>query len=100
MKILFVHGPRTETFNPDKALRFVEGLLRDAKIDASIDRRTHDDLGSFLYQKDSEFTNPESAKRFDKLDIVFLEGDSRASMPWLLSMLQVRATRSFDPTLC
>ena len=49
----------------------------------------HTQLADWLYEEGSEFANPVSVTRFDRLDFVFVYGDP-AVLPWMKEARQVR----------
>lgn len=89
MKILIISAfDESKASGRTRAARFVQsvrGLLKTVRPPQQeppkLEVITRDKVHQYTYVTTSDFDDPEAHKRFDKLDLVFLDGDSRL-LPW------------------
>lgn len=63
-----------------------QNIFRDTETEFYI--RRNEDLDDFLYSSESSFTKKDSARRFDCLDFILIEGDANIR-PWSKSFSKV-----------
>ena len=88
MKILIVNGYRPSVVNRQRFSIFCK-IVKEAfkkhksKCSGSIEFVIEDSnkIDEYLYEAFSKYTGEESRKRFDSLDMVFLDGEAN-HLPW------------------
>ena len=91
MRILIVDAYNKTAKGRQESTSFknlVASSFEQLKIHVHVEFKRSNDLGEFLYEEDTKYSDPMGVKKFDRLDMIFIGGNPTL-MPWDKAIRQV-----------